>query len=70
MPKFSVMKTLPYIIGFIAVAVAVVALNSFIIMILWGAIASAFDASTIGYGTAVLISLALGVVGNFLRGVK
>lgn len=44
-----------------------VAFNAWVIMVLWGALASVFGFATIGFGTAVLVSLALTVVGSFFK---
>jgi hypothetical protein len=49
------------------VVVGVVCLNAWIIMVLWGALGSIFEFGTIGFGTAVLVGIALSVVGGFFR---
>lgn len=51
---------------FIVVA-ALVAFKGWLIMLLWGALAPLFGAATIGFGTAVLVGMALGVVGSYFR---
>ncbi|MGH0054541.1 MAG: hypothetical protein ACQ5SW_14240 [Sphaerochaetaceae bacterium] len=46
---------------------AVFALQSWFIMLIWGALGSSIGFFTIGYGQAVLITAALSIVGSFLR---
>lgn len=55
------------VILFVLAVAAVVAFNGWWLMLLWGAIAGAMGWQTIGYGTAVLISLLLAFIGGFFK---
>lgn len=51
----------------LAVILAIVALQAWFIMLVWGSLASVFGFQTISYGTAILIGAALSIVGSFFR---
>lgn len=60
-------KTL-FALAFATVALGLVVIFwGWVIMLLWGAIAGALGYSTIGFGTACLIGLALAIVGSFFK---
>ncbi len=55
-------------LGILIALVAWIALISWVIMVVFGAIAVNVGWSTISYGTAVLASILLTVVGGFFKG--
>lgn len=63
---------MPVVIATIAIIIILapllVALNAWPIMVIWGALASHFGFGTIGFDTAMLIALALMLVGGFFKG--
>lgn len=66
----SVVKYSVYAVIIIVIVVGSIALSAWIIMLLWGALAHAFDFSTISFKVAVLVSLALSLVGSFFKSSK
>lgn len=58
----GIMGVLGFFIGFVVVSTC---LSAWVIMVVWGALASHFDFDTIGFGTAILVGLALSIVGGF-----
>ncbi len=58
------------IFGFILLYIGALAISGWIIMLVWGGLASAFNFQTIGYGTAILVSIALSIVGGAFRSVS
>lgn len=56
------MKVLAAVLGVIAAVIFVFALHAWALMVVWGGIASAFEWQTLGYGTAFLVSILVGLV--------
>jgi hypothetical protein len=55
----------------LVLAVVLSVVNAWLIMVVWGALALTFGFVTIGFGTAFLVSIALGLVrGDALRSVN
>lgn len=46
---------------------AIVMLNAWLVMLLWGALGGSFGFFTIGYSQAVLVSLTLSFIASFFR---
>lgn len=54
-------------LGVILLVVAVLALNAWIVMVVFGAVASIFGWPTLAFTEAVIVTIALGVVGSFFK---
>lgn len=58
-------------VGFMLLAVGLFFLQAWLVMLAWGAIGTTFWETgqwrTIGYGTAMLVTFALGLVGGFFK---
>jgi hypothetical protein len=59
-------------LGIMLLAIGLFFLQAWLVMLLWGVIGTTFWETgqwrTIGYGTAMLVTLALDVVGGFFKG--
>lgn len=59
--------------GCLTLIVALIALSmlgAWVVMVVWGALALTFGFRTIGFGTAVLVCIALSIVGGYFKNVR
>lgn len=54
-------------VGLTALVIVTAVVMAWIVMVVWGALALTFGFTTIGFGTAFLICIALSIVGSYFK---